>query len=510
MLTVRKLSLAQASTYYSKDNYYTKQQGEFFGEDLKKEFGLGDLTHESYLNLLNGINPQTGQSLVQSKAGKETNVPALDFTFSPFKSASIAYELAISKGDLVLARRIQTAHNNAVNKALSHIQKEHIRARVQKKGVRKSVITANLIAAKFQHDINRDLAPQLHTHCVVFNFTKVDGKFISLDASKLLKKGSPIIKNLGKYYRESLKEELHQAGFTTRVKDKEQGFYEIAEMNEELIQHFSSRSIKIQKKVKELKKQFPKLSNSQLSLRAFFNTRSVKKDVDRDLVRAENLKQIDRITNSDELLKELSSFKKQDLKIIDDKEIFKTLSEVKKELNKWQKTPLNMATKVMSKLPINVDISIKDLQNKIKNKELRDVKEIQVMHDVVVFNLKCTKLDTKKLFQFGKVEKLLIEEKFENARATRSDRDRLIESYDRITNKFDEAKRSNYRDASDTLARTTKRRGEPRAEFERADATSDRATGKNGATVIKPVTKADIERAERGYRDSQHHKGVEI
>lgn len=32
MLTVRKLGMAQAGTYYSRDNYYTQQQGEFFGK----------------------------------------------------------------------------------------------------------------------------------------------------------------------------------------------------------------------------------------------------------------------------------------------------------------------------------------------------------------------------------------------------------------------------------------------------------------------------------------------
>jgi len=70
MLSLRKLSLNQASTYYSEDNYYTKQVGEYYGK-LKEELGLNDLTHESFNQLLQGINPGTGESLVHSKAGKK-------------------------------------------------------------------------------------------------------------------------------------------------------------------------------------------------------------------------------------------------------------------------------------------------------------------------------------------------------------------------------------------------------------------------------------------------------
>src|SRR3990167_4042590 len=172
MLTVRKLSLAQASTYYiGKDNYYTKTQGEFIGR-LKETLGLEDLTHDSFESLLRGVNPSTGESLVPSKNGKEANVPGFDFTFSPSKSVSIIYEAALAKGDTALAELLTKAHDNAVNAALSHIEQEQIKARVQVNGKRKNVNTGNLIAAKFQHDINRALDPQLHTHSVIFNITK--------------------------------------------------------------------------------------------------------------------------------------------------------------------------------------------------------------------------------------------------------------------------------------------------------------------------------------------------
>jgi len=228
--------------------------GEYFGK-LKDELGLGDLTHESFTQLLQGINPTTGELLVRSKSGKKGVIPAFDFTFSPPKSISLAYELAIAKGDDKLLANIVKAHDNAVNAALKHIEKEEIKARVQKNGKRKV------------------LEPQLHTHSVVMNLTKIDGKYKALDTGTLLRKGSKTVKNLGQFYRESLKHELRKNGLELRDTDKEQSFFELQEVDDKLIKAFSSRTFEIKKEIFALKKKHPNLTESQLSLRAFFGTR---------------------------------------------------------------------------------------------------------------------------------------------------------------------------------------------------------------------------------------------
>lgn len=471
MTTVRKLGMAQASTYYSKDNYYTQEQGEFYGK-LKNELGLGDLTHESFTQLLQGIHPVTGESLVSSKKGKEANVPAFDFTFSPSKSISIAYEAALAKGDTALAEILAKAHDNAVNSALSHIEQEQIRARIQKNGKRLSVNTFSLIAAKFQHDINRNLDPQLHTHSVVFNITKcADGKFRALDAAHLLKKGSPIIKNIGQFYRESLKAELVKAGFELRDVDKSKSFYELKNIDDKLIEAFSSRNIAIKAKVEELKKDHPNLSKSQLSLRAFFNTRVSKKEVDRDLVRSKNAELISKHVDIDKLLSSLrqADAKQQEPSEIKTDELKKLISIVKSEIsNKKHRTTLNVATQVAAK--IDTPISISTLYNQIKNEEVKERKQLQTMHEVLINALQSTKLDTEKLFSSLKhIDKHHIEEIIENGREFRtSDRDRFIASFDSISDSLARAKQSHYRDVTD-LVTTTERGGIARTDSERVD-----------------------------------------
>ncbi|MEA2017533.1 MAG: MobF family relaxase, partial [Campylobacterota bacterium] len=475
MLTVRKLSLAQASTYYSKDNYYTQQIGEYYGK-LKNELGLSDLTHDSFNNLLHGVNPSTNNTLVASKKNKDGALPALDFTLSPFKSISLVYELAVSKNDTRLAEAILKAHDNAVNGSLNHIEQEHIKSRIQKNGKRVTLNTGNCIAAKFQHDTSRDLAPQLHTHSVIFNFTKIDNKYRALDASQLLKKNSPIIKNLGQFYRQNLKDELVKAGFSLRDIDKSQSFYELSSVNDELIKAFSSRSKAIKAKVKQLKKSHPHLSDSQLNMRAFFNTRTAKKEVDRDAVRLKNVELMSKFTDVDKLLSNLQPIVKvkSDIKI-DDKELIKIANQVKRQIsNKYHKTPLNIATQVATKL--NNPISINEIYTKIKTKEINEQKQLNSMNDVLVASLKATKLDTQKLFNslnsLKGVDKHQIEEKLENGREP-SNRDRFIAIINQQSNRVTRAEQLNNRDVADLVATTE--RGQSRGdEFERYDDVTNR------------------------------------
>lgn len=515
MLTTKKLSLGQASTYYSKDNYYTQERGEYFGK-LTSDLGLNNLTHESYIQLLNGINPSTGESLVPSKKNKKTNVPAFDFTFSPTKSLSISYELAVAKGDTVLAASILKVHDNAVNAALSHIQDEHIKTKVQTKGKRVSVNTGNLLAAKFEHDINRNLEPQLHTHSVIYNFTKgEDGKFRSIDATNFLKKGSPIIKNLGKFYRESLRVELQSAGFELRDTDRSNSFFELKHISHELIQAFSSRSQDIKSKVIELKKEFPKLSEAQLSERAFFNTRVSKKDVNRDAVRDKNIELMSKYVDVDKLLSQIQpnkqsvDFKKEPvLEKVDEIKLKKLIRTAQKELKKWQRVPLNVASSVLASLPATSKINMKDLYTKVKTQQQEEHKVLNTMHEVLVFNLKETKLDVKKLYSslysLKSLDKHQLEEKIENGR--RSHRNKFITSHCELSATNSGAEQTHDRDVRNVNQNidTKPERRDSGTDTQRDDTFISGKSRDDNKPVV--VTIDDLRLADSGYRESQKLK----
>jgi len=520
MLTVRKLGLEQASTYYSKDNYYSKERGEFFGK-LKDELGLTDLTHDDFEKLLNGINPSTGEQLTHSKSNKDGVVPAFDFTFSPSKSISIAYELALAKGDTELLNRLTKAHDNAVNEALSHIEETEIKARIQKNKVRKSVTTGNMIAAKFQHDVNRNLEPQLHTHSVIFNFTKVDGKYRALDAQDLLKKKSPIIKNLGQFYRQSLKTELEKVGFELRDVNKKESFYELKEIDEELIKTFSSRSRSIKNKVKELKKQFPTLTDSQLNMRAFFNTRVAKKGVNRDEVAVKNLETINKIIDSDKLLKQLKQkIPNQSNQQINHDEVFKIIKEVKEELNKSKykslQTPLNTAVEAFKKVE-DKQIGIKDIHEHIKVQE--ELQPLFTMHDIVQNQLKKTKFSLKKTNTIDKnvnIDKLVQEEILENVKLKRTDgkeiTTRFAKNFDResrITKPTIKPTEREFRSFDRVTVAKGIRARHRGVEPQRPYDDTDRNVGKDSAENRR-ITMDDLRRMTQIAKSQNHDKEISL
>ena len=509
MLDVAVLSHKQASTYYSKgqDNYYTEQQGEFIGR-LKDELNLGDLTHDTFESLLRGVNPTTGQSLVMSKINRKTDVPAFDFTLSASKSISLAWELALLKGDAKLADALQNAHDSAVNSTIYHIEKEEIQVRQQKNKIKKIEKTGNIIGAKFQHDIGRELDSQLHTHTIIFNFSRCsDGKYRTLHSKGFLHKSedNPVIKNIGKLYREILKENLVKAGFELRDTDKNQSFYELQSIDDNLIQAFSSRTIAIKNKIEELRNKHPHLSESQLSKRAFFDTRKSKnKEVDRDEVRQKNVELMSKYTDLDKLLFSLQpkkSAQKEQIQEpqIEQAELKKLIHEVKSEIsNKRNRTPLNVTIKAAAK--IDTPISITSLFNQVKNEEIQQQKQLNTMHEVLIHSLQKTKLDTHKLFESLKnTPKILIEEKYENARArTPDNRDRFIASYRDLTDTVERAKQSHNRNATDLT--TTTERAEPRAEFERSHDVDARPTARDHkpyVLTIEELRRDDAIAAER-------------
>ncbi len=188
MLTISKpLSAGQAQSYHQKEftakeqNYWSQQgvtAGEWQGR-LASQFGLaGAVSAEDFAKLSQGQHPATGVQLVRQRASYEYQVAdwkivktmehraGWDATFSAPKSVSLT---ALVGGDV----RVRDAHRESVNLALEQLEL-YTQARIG--GNHPAETTAKFIAAKFEHDTARPVdgyvAPQLHTHAVVFNVTE--------------------------------------------------------------------------------------------------------------------------------------------------------------------------------------------------------------------------------------------------------------------------------------------------------------------------------------------------
>jgi len=190
MLTISKpLSAGQAQTYHqneftAKEQNYWSQQGVIAGEwqgQLATQFGLaGAVSAEDFARLSQGQHPHTGDQLVRQRASYEyqdaegktiktmEHRAGWDATFSAPKSVSLT---ALVGGD----DRVREAHRESVRVALDQLE-HYTQARIG--GNHPPETTGKFIAAKFEHDTARPVdgyvAPQLHTHAVVFNLTERD------------------------------------------------------------------------------------------------------------------------------------------------------------------------------------------------------------------------------------------------------------------------------------------------------------------------------------------------
>ena len=190
MLTISKpLSAGQAQTYHqkeftAKEQNYWSQRGVIAGEwqgRLASEFGLsGMVSSEDFANLSQGQHPQTGEQLVRQRSSYEyqdaegktiktmEHRAGWDATFSAPKSVSLT---ALVGGD----ERVREAHRESVRVALDQLER-YTQARIG--GNHPPETTGKFVAAKFEHDTARPVdgyvAPQLHTHVVVFNVTERD------------------------------------------------------------------------------------------------------------------------------------------------------------------------------------------------------------------------------------------------------------------------------------------------------------------------------------------------
>src|SRR6185437_2640011 len=191
MLTISKpLSASQAQSYHkkeftSREQNYWSQKGEIAGEwqgRLAATFDLrGTVSEQDFARISQGQQPDTGNQLVKQRASyqyQDSNGKTIktmehragwDATFSAPKSVSLT---ALVGGDT----RVREAHRESASAALNELER-YTQARIG--GNHPAETTGKFIAAKFEHDTARPvdgyLAPQLHTHAVVFNLTEREG-----------------------------------------------------------------------------------------------------------------------------------------------------------------------------------------------------------------------------------------------------------------------------------------------------------------------------------------------
>jgi conjugative relaxase-like TrwC/TraI family protein len=222
--------LYTAIQQYAEDNYcgYSQpiEKSFWYGQGAARLGLSGQVIPHDYNNLYDGLDPD-GNPLRQQQSQRNSN-PGRDITLSAHKSVSL---LGLVKKD----QAVIEVHHQAVKTTLSYVEQNCIFTRTGKGGTNLQQ-TDNAVIAVFPHEGSRNEDPQIHTHCVFFNFTQAeDGKWRAMHNTELYQQKMTI----GTIYHHELGRGLEQLGYS--VDWNSNGTIEVQGYLPKQLQGFSSR-----------------------------------------------------------------------------------------------------------------------------------------------------------------------------------------------------------------------------------------------------------------------------
>lgn len=194
---------------------------------------LGVVREGQLIKALQGFDPILGTPIALNAGNGHK--PGWDCTFSCPKTVSAVWATA----DEVTRAAIEKAHRDAVAGAVRFLEQEAIVTRHGSGGAEKVAVaeSGGVTCAVFQHSTSRSQDPQLHSHCLVFNFT-TDGRGVDLDTRWQSAAGA--------FYRAELAHSLLAMGYAVERDDipgreDRPRYFKIAGLPEALVESWSKR-----------------------------------------------------------------------------------------------------------------------------------------------------------------------------------------------------------------------------------------------------------------------------
>lgn len=260
---------AAAVSYYAhlrQDSYYSREgepPGRWAGEGAARLSLNGPVIQSEFEKALSGIDPKTGERLVQYGGQSRNHSAGWDMTLSAPKSVSVLWALS----NETARKEIEQAHRAAALSATRELEATSAWARRGKGGATQEQ-TAGLLVAQFDHHTSRELDPQLHTHCFVFNMApRRDGSWGAIVSRELYKAQ----KDIGAVYRSELAQGLERLGYRL---DRQPDGFRVATIPRSVERAFSKRRQAIEQAVEAHGYKTPK--GMEL---AALRTRRAKQDV---------------------------------------------------------------------------------------------------------------------------------------------------------------------------------------------------------------------------------------
>jgi len=180
----------------------TRPEDSFWRGKLAPELGYGGTINQFAYDLASEGKDSYGRQL--RKYQKNSRPAICDVTLNAPKSVSV--EALVNENPIALA-----AHDKGVESALQFTEQHLLFSQVKRQGQVERVHTERALIGSFRQRDNREGEPHLHTHNVVFNVGRVEGKWRSLANEQVYNNKLTI----GAIYQNDTAYHLHQAGYRT-------------------------------------------------------------------------------------------------------------------------------------------------------------------------------------------------------------------------------------------------------------------------------------------------------
>lgn len=243
MLRIHQQSnAADAKSYFTRADYFINQQelvGRWRGEGAKLLGLSGDVQHDQWTALCDGLNPTSGEKLLQRL--KDNRTIGYDLNFHVPKSVSLLY--ATTKGEWLL-----DALRESVDETMRDMEAD-AQTRVRRNGKNEDRTTGNLIWGEFVHLTSRPVNgvpdPHLHAHCFAFNttFDRDEGRW-KAGQFKDLKRDAPFYEAL---FHSRLSHRLTELGLPI---ERTRTGWELARVSRPFVEKFSRRTLLIEEQAR--------------------------------------------------------------------------------------------------------------------------------------------------------------------------------------------------------------------------------------------------------------------
>jgi conjugative relaxase-like TrwC/TraI family protein len=194
-----------------------------------------------FMAVMAGRDPVGGGVL--REMGVRSTVSGFDLTFSAPKSVSVLFAVLDDRD----AGELLAAHEHAVEVTLGYLEREACFTRRGRDGMQR-LHGEGFVAASYRHRMSRAGDPHLHTHVVVANLTRAEGRYTALDARALYEHKAAG----GAVYRLVLREQVRARLPWAVWHPVGRGLFELDGVPGAVLRHFSQRRVEIEERALEL------------------------------------------------------------------------------------------------------------------------------------------------------------------------------------------------------------------------------------------------------------------